>query len=83
MKSFKAWIDRPLAGYGLGMCLRALGRGEEASAALQAVVRDYPKSPIAAMASVALNPPPPEEHAVNPDGLVDDPAGSQGGGARK
>lgn len=55
--SFIPHVDRPLAQYGIGMCLRALGRKVEAKTALQKVAQDYPTSylaPIAARIAAGL-----------------------------
>lgn len=42
--SFSAWEERPGAQFGIGTCLRALGRADEAAAAFAKLKTDYPNS---------------------------------------
>lgn len=43
-KSFSAWEERPAAQFGISTCLQALGRTDEAAAALAKLRSDYPNS---------------------------------------
>lgn len=54
MPSFIPNVDRPVAQYCIGMCLKALGRNDEAVQALVKLKQDYPKSALGQAADTAV-----------------------------